>query len=100
MAGTSTAIQVETGFFPLAFLLFLCTPRIVIDGQLHEAPWGVQSFPVSPGSHTVRVFFRYLVMSEAGANAIEVNVGAGDTKRVKYTAPLLLTMKGTIKEVA
>ena len=27
-----TGLQIETGFFPLSFFLYLCTPTIIIDG--------------------------------------------------------------------
>ena len=100
MSGTATAIQVETGFFPLSFFLFFCHPRVVIDEETHQETWGTHSFPISSGSHSVKVFFKYFTMEECGANTIEVNVAEGETKRVKYSAPLLMTMKGTIKEVA
>jgi hypothetical protein len=39
-----TGIQIETNFFPLSFILYLCTPTIVIDGQPTQRPWGVHNF--------------------------------------------------------
>ena len=100
MSATATAIQVEAGFFPLSVFLFFCKPRVAIDGETNLVEWGPHSFPVSSGRHSVKVFFRYLTMEECGANTIELNVAEGETKRVKYSAPLLVMMKGTIKEVA
>ena len=42
---TWTGISIETGFFPLSFLLYLSTPTIVIDGVAAQRPWGSITFP-------------------------------------------------------
>ncbi len=39
-----TGLQIETGFFPLSFFLYLCTPTIIIDGVACQRPWGVHYF--------------------------------------------------------
>ena len=71
----SGGIEVKVGFFPLAFFLFACKPRIVIDGAEPEVRnWGTHFFPVSPGRHTVKIYFRYLFKAECGANQREFDV--------------------------
>lgn len=52
-----TGIQIETSFFPLSFFLYLCTPTIIIDGQLTRRAWGLHTFPTAGGMHNVRIFF-------------------------------------------
>ncbi len=45
-----TGLQIETGFFPLSFSLYLCTPTIIIDGVACQRPWGVRYFQLAPGT--------------------------------------------------
>ncbi|MDQ6910461.1 MAG: DUF2510 domain-containing protein [Actinomycetota bacterium] len=90
------AIEVETGFIFLAFLLYFFKTRVVIDGQLYELPWGKNTFPVHPGRHRVRVSFKYLIPSDAGANEIDVDVPPGQTVQVRYRAPWLVFLKGKL----
>ena len=97
--GSQTGIEVTTGFFPLAFILFLCTPRVVVDGTVYMRPWGAAFFALPPGPHTIRVFFKYLFMNECGANTITVNVQPGQVTRVKYNMPPWMFARGSLKQV-
>ena len=94
-----TGISIETGFFPLSFLLYLCTPTIVIDGVATQRPWGVHYFPTQPGMHTVTIFFGYLFMDQCGANTINMNVESGRVSRIKFEMPPWLFSKGSIREL-
>jgi len=94
-----TGLEVETAFFPLAFLLFLCTPTIAIDGQPHRRSWGTHFFELQPGRHTIKIFFRYLTMPECGANSIDVIVEKGKTTRIRYFMPPWMLAKGSIKQL-
>ncbi len=92
-----TGIEVKAGFFPLAFLLFFCSPRIEIDGTVHKRSWGRHFFEVSPGRHQVTVYFRYLFMSRCGKNSISVNVAAGTVTHIRYYMPPWMFAKGSLK---
>ncbi|HUQ62195.1 MAG TPA: DUF2510 domain-containing protein [Acidimicrobiales bacterium] len=88
------AIRVTTGYLALAFILQLVRTRVVVDGRLYELPWGTTVFPVYPGRHRVRVSFKYLFMTDAGANQADVDVTPGQTVEVNYRAPWLVFLKG------
>ena len=90
------AIEVKPTYFFMAFLLALCKPRIQLDGGPPEQyTWGEEHrFPVTPGRHSVRVFFKYLMVPECAANDIEVDVPPGQVVTVTYKAPLIVTLKG------
>ena len=91
-------IEVKATFFPLAFLLFFFKPTIVVDGVAHKAKWwDSYTFPVAAGRHSVKVFFKYMFLAEAGANTVEVTVSEGGTARVRYRAPLVIFLKGKIR---
>ncbi len=97
---TISGIEVKTAFFPLAFLLFMCTPRIEIDGREYKKYWGTHFFEVLPGRHQVTVFFPYLLARRCGENSITVNTEPGKVTRVKYYMPPWMLMKGLIKVIS
>lgn len=81
---SQTGIEVRLSFFPLAWFLFFCTPQVEINGAAQRRSWGTHFFPLNPGNHRVRVYFRYLFMAECGANSIDIQVSGGNVTRVKY----------------
>jgi hypothetical protein len=88
-------IRVITKFFPLAFFLFLCTPRIHLDGGPAVArKWGVTDIPVSPGRHQVRCYFPYLFYRAVGDSSTELDVGPGQLVTVRWKAPWLVFLRG------
>jgi hypothetical protein len=95
--GTMTGIEVKRGFFPLAWLLFLCTPRVDIDGQVEKKSWGKHFFEVAPGQHTVTVYFAYLFITQCGKNSVTVNVESGSVAHVSFYMPPLMFAKGAMK---
>ena len=93
--GAQSGIQVKTGFRPLAFLLYLCKTRLVIDdGEAMARPWGETFIPVTPGRHTVRCWFRYLYLSKAGNSTVTVDVLPGQVVSVGYRAPWFMFSPG------
>ncbi len=94
-----TGMEVKIEFFPLSFFLFFCKPRIEIDGRTHMSNWGTHFFDLPPGRHTVKIYFRYLFMSQCGANSIDLVVRDGETCRVRYYMPPWIFVKGSLKQV-
>src|SRR5689334_15767163 len=79
-----SGIEIETGFFPLSFFLYLCTPTIVIDGVANRRPWGKYNFQLEPGMHNVKIFFHYLFISTCGFNQMNIVVQPNCVHRIKY----------------
>ncbi len=97
---SQTGVEVKAGFFPLAFVLFLCRPRVVIDGgepQLRS--WGRHFFPLAAGRHTVKVYFKYLFKAECGANQREIDVHEGTTVRVEFYMWPWMLAPGSMKVI-
>jgi hypothetical protein len=56
-----SGIQLRCKVFPGAFLLYFCKPRFSIDGSPEQiVRWGENSFPVAPGRHSLRVWYKYI----------------------------------------
>jgi len=60
---------------------------VIIDGHLHELPWGQHFFPLEPGRHQLQVSYRYLHLSRAGKASIQVDVAENQVIQVSYRAP-------------
>ena len=97
--GDTATIEVETGFFFMAFFLFACTPRIEINGEVHLKPWGRHKFEVAPGEHQVKIHFSYLFLPRCGENTISVNLEPGETCQLKYWMPPWMLSKGSLKKI-
>jgi hypothetical protein len=88
-------IRVITRFTPVAFLLYLCTPRLHLDGgPAVPLKWGVTDIPVSPGRHQVRCYFPYLFYKAVGDSSIIVDVAPGQLVTVRWKAPWLVFLSG------
>ena len=44
-----TGIHLSLRYFPLAFVLAICTPVVVINGVAHRLPWGRHFVELPPG---------------------------------------------------
>jgi hypothetical protein len=95
-----TGMMVTTKFFFLAFLLYFFPPTVVIDGTANQVKWGSHFWPTPPGDHSVKIFFKYLFMKEAGPAETTVTVPEGGTANVTYKAPWLVFLKGKISTAA
>ena len=89
MSSTATAIAVEARASLIwnTFARWFCHPRVVIDGKVHHVPWGSHSFPVTPGSHTIEIFFKYLMIETCGRATVRMTVAEGETKRLNPDFP-------------
>jgi hypothetical protein len=90
-----TGIVVTTKVFFLAFLLLLFKTTVTVDGSPVVIGWGEHFFPAAPGTHEVRVSFKY-IFGDMGENRIAVPVTAGQATRVDYRSPFIVFMKGKI----
>jgi hypothetical protein len=91
-----TGIEVKTGFFPLAWILLLCTPRIAINGRERQRPWGTHFFPLRPGEYDVEVWFPYLWMPKCSLAARKVEVHPGETTHVGFYVWPFFFMTGSL----
>jgi hypothetical protein len=94
-----TGIEVTTSFFPLAWILYLCTPRIEVDGEVFIKPWGTHFIPLDPGRYDISIYFPYLFMSRCGEARIRIKLRAGEVARIEFWMPPWMMMGGSIREV-
>gem|GEM_PF-614179 len=92
-------LKIKVWVSPLAILLWRCTPIIDIDGEQYDTPWGLHTFDVTPERHLIRIWFPYVTMPMCGLNEIKVALRPNETKRLQYTMPPIMFMKGQLLEV-
>lgn len=82
-------IALTTQYFPLAFLLAMFKPQVLIDG--YPAPvagWGRTVVPAYPGRHHVHVHVPYWLPSQIGPADVVVDVYPGRLVELEYKAPV------------
>ena len=92
-----TGFETHTGFFPLAFILFLCSPIIEINGQKVKTSWGTRFFDAQPGNYTVKIYFKYVWMEQCGANQVQFTLEPGQVRRIQFNMPPWMFSKGTMR---
>ncbi|MBF6173437.1 hypothetical protein [Nocardia blacklockiae] len=91
-------IVVDSSYFPMAFLLALTGPKILVNGQqVPGARWGATHIPIGPGQHHVRVATRW--MFDMGPADAVVPVAEGMSTRVYYRSPAIAFIRGAIGPV-
>ena len=95
--GTGTGIEIVTGFFPLAWVLYFVTPIIEINGDKHKERWGTKFYPLSPGEYIIKISFPYMGKSECGANEIKVSLTENQQRKIVYNMPPWMFAKGSLK---
>ncbi|WP_328752644.1 hypothetical protein OHT57_44365 [Streptomyces sp. NBC_00285] len=96
---TRTGIAVQGRHNPMQFFLFFVRLTIEIDGKAQSGSWRDRFVPLTPGSHTVDVYFRYLFKARCCPAGTTVQVAAGQTVTLQYRTPQLMTSAGRLEVV-
>ena len=84
MAGPRTGVEVHTGFFPLAFFLFFCTPVTEINGHPDRKYWGTKFYDLPPGQYHFTISFPYIFMAKCGRADAPITLRPGEVRRINY----------------
>jgi len=87
-------LQVHTSFFFAFWILFFITPRIAINGQVHQRRWGISTFDLPPGQYRVEISYPYFVLRKAGLATLDVQIDPGQCKMLRYFAPWFIFLWG------
>lgn len=93
--GTGSFLHIHTGFFPLAFILYLTGPLIMIDGIEVGRNWGDQIVELGPGVHTVHIHTRYLWA--IGNADVQIQIAPGQRITASYETPFWAFSAGKIQ---
>ncbi len=90
-------VEIQTGYTPMAFLLGLTGPDVLVDGRIVGTRWGQCPVPVAPGRHQVSIHTRYL--GQMGKAHLVLDAAPGQRVPVFYRPPALVGMRGAIGHV-
>lgn len=92
----SARITVRPTHSMAQFVLKAVRPEVSIDGQTNQLRWKSDtSTEVEPGSHDIEVYYPYLGR-KSGAAQTSVTVKDGETVRLDYRAPMVVTSSGKL----
>ncbi|WP_249357828.1 hypothetical protein [Nocardia cyriacigeorgica] len=98
MPGDPPGLTVDASYTPMAFLLAITKPKIIVNGQqVPNTRWGANHIPVGPGQHHVKVTTPWLF--DMGPATTAVPVAEGQPARLYYRAPALIFLNGAIGPV-
>jgi hypothetical protein len=92
-----STITVTARYFPLAFLLALVKPVLIIDGQPVRMGWNAPVLvPVTAGQHHVHIHTPYLLPRRMGKADLVVTAYPGRTVELEYKSPLVVFADGAL----
>lgn len=102
MQQPQAGLEIKAGFFPLAFILFFCTPHFSINGSPPiRGKWGDNLIPVEPGRHQITMWYPYGFIKQASKATIVVDVAQGQVAQLTYRPHILyiVFLAGRLKQV-
>ncbi|WP_281906049.1 hypothetical protein [Nocardia cyriacigeorgica] len=95
LPGDPPGLTVDASYTPMAFLLAITKPKIIVNGQqVPNTRWGANHIPVGPGQHHVKVSTPWLF--DMGPATTAVPVAEGQAARLYYRAPALIFLNGAL----
>lgn len=93
MADPELSVTVTGTHNPLSFLLSLTKFVVAVDGAAQDGPWGERAVAVTPGPHSVRMWFRYLGR-ECGVAEVSIDAAPGTPTSISSRAPMVVFSPG------
>ncbi|MFI5715021.1 hypothetical protein [Nocardia sp. NPDC051750] len=88
-------ITVDCSYTPLAFLLMITKPKILVNGQqVPNTRWGANHIPVGAGQYHLKVSTPWLF--DMGPAQTPVPVQPGQAVRYYYRAPAVIFLNGAL----
>ncbi len=92
-------VEIDLGFFPLMWMLYLVRPRLSVDGSVEKRSWNKHTLTLPAGRHEIEAWFPFLFPGKVCCGSISLHLVAGKSYRLRYR-PGWLLMSGTLTEPA
>ena len=80
----NNTIEVRLTFNFLAWSIHFVEPIIEINNVSHKKNWGKHFFNLSPGKHSLKVYFSYNGQSKRAYKEICFDISAGEALKICY----------------
>ncbi len=90
----SAHVEVDLGFFPLMWILFLVSPWLSIDGVADRRRWGKHQVTLQPGTHVIAAWFPYIFRSQTCLASTTLDAMPGRSYKLRYRPAWLMFLPG------
>ncbi|NUR93308.1 MAG: hypothetical protein HOY71_55315, partial [Nonomuraea sp.] len=87
-------LVVDAKHHPLAFMLKLTSPSMMVNGYPVVGRWGENPVALPPGQHRFHMHVDYI--GQMGAVDQDIWLRPGETVRLEYRAPLWMWLRGAL----
>lgn len=81
---------------PISFIYDMFTPTLEINGFKEKRSWGTHTIYIQPGLYRISASYPWLFNDECGKNSVDFVINPGETRFVKYRAPMMRYFPGSI----
>ena len=93
-------VEVDLGFFPLMWILYLVSPWLAVNGHAQKQSWGKVQLTLPPGRHVFEAWYPYLFSSQQSKGTIVVDLMPGGQYKLKYRPAWLVFLSGSFTMAA
>src|ERR1041385_9144330 len=88
-------VEVDLGFFPLMWILYLVSPWLSVNGNAQKKSWGKHQLTLPPGFYHFEAWYPYLFSSQQSKGAIDLQLAPGGQYKIKYRPAWLVFLSGS-----
>lgn len=92
-------VEIDLGFFPLMWILYLVKPWLSVNGQAERKTWGKHLLTLPPGPTHIEAWYPYIFRSRTCPGSIHLDLAPGATYRIKYRSAWLVFLDGKMTVV-
>lgn len=87
-------VEIDLGFFPLMWILYLVKPWLSVNGQAERKTWGKHVLTLAPGSYHFEAWYPYIFRSRTCPGSLNLEVAPGGNYKIKYRSAWLVFLAG------
>ncbi len=92
-------VEIDLGFFPLMWILFLIKPWLAVNGQAERKTWGTHHLTLPPGPYHFEAWYPYIFRSRTSPGSLHLDLAPGGVYKLKYRPAWLVFLDGKMTAV-
>ena len=93
----SQGVIVLMEYNPMQFILKGIKPKIEINSRPYDVKWGANKIDLDSGEYNLNCFFPYMGMDKCCEGSIDFILKENEVIKMKYTVPLTIGQKGSLR---
>ena len=87
-------VEIDLGFFPLMWILFLVKPWLAVNGAAERKTWGTHHLTLPPGQTRFEAWYPYIFRSRTSPGWAIVDLEPRGVYKLKYRPAWLVFLDG------